>query len=159
MYICSCFSPFGGKSAEKICGYSVTYIVFFFNLCYKVSMYESGENYLETILMLEQEKTIVRSIDVAHKLSVSKPSVSRAMGLLRQDGYIDMADNGPIFLTEKGRGKAMQIYHRHCILTEFLEKITKVPHDQAEKNACQIEHILDEDVFQGIQKYLREVLN
>lgn len=122
-------------------------------------MYESGENYLEAILMLEQENSIVRSIDVAHKLSVSKPSVSRAMGLLRQDGYIDMADNGPIFLTEKGREKAMQIYHRHCILTEFLEKITKVPREQAEENACRIEHILDEDVFQGIQKYMKEVLS
>lgn len=138
---------------------SIPHIVFFFNLWYKEDMYESGENYLETILMLEQENSIVRSIDVAHRLSVSKPSVSRAMGLLRQDGYIDMADNGPIFLTEKGRAKAMQIYHRHCILTEFLEKITKVPREQAEENACRIEHILDEDVFQGIQKYMQEVLS
>lgn len=122
-------------------------------------MYESGENYLETILMLEQENTIVRSIDVAHKLSVSKPSVSRAMGLLRQDGYIDMADNGPIFLTEKGREKATQIYHRHCVLTEFLQKITHVSPEQAEENACRIEHILDEDVFRGIEKFMRESLS
>ena len=122
-------------------------------------MYESGENYLEAILILEQENVIVRSIDVAHKLSVSKPSVSRAMGLLRQEGYIEMADNGPIFLTEKGREKAVKIYHRHCILTEFLEKVSKVPREQAEGNACKIEHILDEDVFQGIQKYLKENLS
>ena len=122
-------------------------------------MYESGENYLEAILVLEKENPIVRSIDVAHKLSVSKPSVSRAMGLLRQEGYIEMADNGPIFLTDKGREKAMKIYHRHCILTEFLQKVTQVPHEQAEENACKIEHILDEDVFQGIQKYLQEHLS
>ena len=122
-------------------------------------MYESGENYLETILILEQENVIVRSIDVAHKLSVSKPSVSRAMGLLRQDGYIEMADNGPIFLTDKGRELAVKTYHRHCILTEFLEKVSKVPHQQAEENACRIEHILDEDVFQGIQKFMKENLS
>ena len=114
---------------------------------------------MEAILILEQENTIVRSIDVAHKLSVSKPSVSRAMGLLRQDGYIEMADNGPIFLTEKGREKAVKIYHRHCILTEFLEKVTRVPHAQAEENACRIEHILDEDVFQGIRKFMKESLS
>ncbi len=108
--------------------------------------------------MLEQANSIVRSIDIARKLSVSKPSVSRAMGLLRQDGYIDMADNGPIFLTEKGRTKATQIYHRHCILTEFLERIANVPRNQAEENACRIEHILDEEVFQGIQKYMKEKL-
>lgn len=137
----------------------IPHIVFFFNLWYKGSMYESGENYLEAILILEQENTIVRSIDVAHKLSVSKPSVSRAMGLLRQDGYIEMADNGPIFLTEKGREKAVKIYHRHCILTEFLEKVTRVPHAQAEENACRIEHILDEDVFQGIQRFMKESLS
>lgn len=122
-------------------------------------MYESGENYLEAILILGQENAIVRSIDVAHKLSVSKPSVSRAMGLLRQEGYVEMADNGPIFLTDKGREKAVQIYHRHCILTEFLEKIAKVPRQQAEENACRIEHILDEDVFQGIQKFMQEKLS
>ena len=110
-------------------------------------------------MILEQENVIVRSIDVAHKLSVSKPSVSRAMGLLRQDGYIEMADNGPIFLTEKGRELAVKIYHRHCILTEFLEKVSKVSHQQAEENACRIEHILDEDVFQGIQKFMKENLS
>ena len=70
-----------------------------------------------------------------------------------------MADNGPIFLTEKGREKAVKIYHRHCILTEFLEKVTRVPHAQAEENACRIEHILDEDVFQGIQKFMKESLS
>ncbi|MBE6344412.1 MAG: metal-dependent transcriptional regulator [Spirochaetaceae bacterium] len=117
-------------------------------------MYESGENYLETILMLQNQQKIVRSIDIARKLSVSKPSVSRAMGILKNEGYIDMAENGPIVLTEKGLEKAQKIYNRHRILTEFLEVITKVPKVQAEENACRIEHVLDEDVFQGIQQYL-----
>ena len=117
-------------------------------------MYESGENYLETILILQNEQKIVRSIDVARKLSVSKPSVSRAMGILRQEGYINMAENGPIELTAKGQEKAQQIYIRHRILTEFLKKITGVSTEQAEENACRIEHVLDEDVFQGIKRYV-----
>lgn len=121
-------------------------------------MYESGENYLETILMLEKEQGVVRSIDVARRLSVSKPSVSRAMGLLRQEGYIEMSDNGPVSLTNKGREKAEQIYMRHRTLTDFLEKVTGVPHEQAEENACRIEHILDEDVFQGILRYMNSSL-
>ena len=117
-------------------------------------MYESGENYLETILILEHENSTVRSIDIAKRLGVSKPSVSRAMGLLKQDGFITMADNGPIFLTQKGREKAEEIYTRHKILTSFLEKVSGVSHEQAEANACRIEHILDEDVFKGIQNFL-----
>ncbi len=117
-------------------------------------MYESGENYLETILMLQNQQQVVRSIDVARKLSVSKPSVSRAMGLLRQDGFIEIADNGFIVLTAKGRMKAEQIYNRHRILTVFLEKVSGVPFEQAEENACRIEHVLDEDVFQGIIRYM-----
>ena len=74
--------------------------------------------------------------------------------ILKNEGYIDMAENGPIVLTEKGLEKAQKIYNRHRILTEFLEVITKVPKVQAEENACRIEHVLDEDVFQGIQQYL-----
>ena len=121
-------------------------------------MYESGENYLETIYMLQKEQGLVRSIDIARKLDVSKPSVSRAMGLLRQEGFIDMADNGPIVLTDKGLEKAEQIYTRHRILTDFLVKVTGVPMEQAEENACRIEHVLDEDVFQGIQRYMSSSL-
>lgn len=121
-------------------------------------MYESGENYLETIYMLQKEQGFVRSIDIARKLDVSKPSVSRAMGLLRQEGFIDMADNGPIVLTDKGLEKAEQIYTRHRILTDFLVKVTGVPIEQAEENACRIEHVLDEDVFQGIQRYMSSSL-
>ncbi len=121
-------------------------------------MYESGENYLETIYIIQKEQGFVRSIDIARKLNVSKPSVSRAMGLLRQEGFIDMADNGPIVLTDKGLEKAEQIYTRHRILTDFLVKVTGVPVEQAEENACRIEHVLDEDVFQGIQRYMSSSL-
>ncbi|AEE16412.1 metal-dependent transcriptional regulator [Treponema brennaborense] len=121
-------------------------------------MYESGENYLETVLILQKEHDVVRSIDIARKLGVSKPSVSRAMGLLRQAGYIEMPENGPVFLTEKGRAEAERIYSRHCGLTSFLEKITGVSRAQAEENACRIEHIIDDDVFQGILNYMHTTL-
>ena len=99
-----------------------------------VPMYESGENYLETILMIEKESKIVRAIDIARKLSVSKPSVSRAMGILRDAGFIDMAENGhgPILLTEKGREKASSIYRRHQVLTDFLQIVTGVDAVKAE---------------------------
>lgn len=121
-----------------------------------VPMYESGENYLETILMIEKESKIVRAIDIARKLSVSKPSVSRAMGILRDAGFIDMAENGhgPILLTEKGREKASSIYRRHQVLTDFLQIVTGVDEVKAEENACRIEHVIDEEIFQGINSFV-----
>jgi Mn-dependent DtxR family transcriptional regulator len=119
-------------------------------------MYESGENYLETILMLREENGAVRSIDVARKLGVSRPSVSRALGILKQNGYINIAANGLISFTPQGEQKAGQIYRRHRLLTDFLVHITHVSHEQAEENACRIEHIIDEDVFRGILQYMEE---
>jgi len=119
-------------------------------------MYESGENYLETILMLYKETGFVRSVDVARKLNVSRPSVSRAMGLLKQDGYIDIEENGSISLTPKGKKTAEKIYTKHKQLTNFLEYVSGVPHEQAEENACRIEHIIDEDIFEGILRFMSE---
>ena len=116
-------------------------------------MYESGENYLETIYIIQKEQGFVRSIDIARKLNVSKPSVSRAMGLLRQEGFIDMADNGPIVLTDKGLEKAEQIYTRHRILTDFLVKVTGVPVEQAEENACRIEHVIDKTLLERLNLF------
>lgn len=84
---------------------------------------ESGENYLETILMLEQKNGTVRSIDIANELEFSKPSVSRAMSILRTAGYITMDKNNLILLTEEGRRRAEAIYDRHCTLTRFLEAL------------------------------------
>lgn len=117
-------------------------------------MYESGEDYLEAILRLEQENGFVRSVDVAHKLNVSRPSVSRAMGLLEKDGYIQFNLGNTIKLTGKGREKAEDIYGRHKLLTKFLVKITGLSEDQAEENACRIEHDIDPDVVAGIQKWM-----
>jgi Mn-dependent DtxR family transcriptional regulator len=117
-------------------------------------MYESGENYLETILMLQEDSSVVRSIDVARKLGVTRPSVSRAMGILKQNGYIAIDRKGSIQLTEQGITTAEKIYNRHYELTAFLTRITGVSREQAEANACRIEHVIDEDVFSGIHNFM-----
>ena len=88
---------------------------------------ESGENYLEMILMLKKEKGSVRSIDVAHALSVTKPSVSRAMSILRQAGHITMDEEGLLSLTASGREIAERIYERHRLLTEYLTALGVSP--------------------------------
>ena len=108
---------------------------------------ESGENYLETILMLEQKNGTVRSIDIANELAFSKPSVSRAMSILRSAGYITMDKNNLILLTREGRQKAEAIYERHCILCRFLEDVLGISADTAATDACRIEHIISEETF------------
>ena len=117
-------------------------------------MHESGENYLETILMIKEKKGVVRSIDVARALNFSKPSVSRAMGLLRDQGFISMEQGGDIQLTEEGLVKAKSIYARHLLLTAFLQEVTGVSEEMAEENACRMEHILDQEVVDGISAYM-----
>ena len=117
-------------------------------------MHESGENYLETILMIKEKKGVVRSIDVARALNFSKPSVSRAMGLLRDQGFISMEQGGDIQLTEEGLAKAKSIYARHLLLTAFLQEVTGVSEEMAEENACRMEHILDQEVVDGISTYM-----
>lgn len=118
-------------------------------------MYESGENYLETILILSRKNGSVRSIDIARELNFSKPSVSRAVGLLRESGHIEVEINGNILLTELGFEKAASILERHQILTKFLQKTTGVSEEIAETDACKMEHIISEDVFQGIKKFMK----
>lgn len=120
------------------------------------AMYESGEDYLEAILRLQLENGFVRSVDVANKLAVSRPSVSRAMGLLEKDGYIEFTLGNTIKLTEKGQLKAEDVYGRHKLLTVFLQKITGLPEEQCEENACRVEHQIDVDVVNGIKKWVEE---
>ncbi len=117
-------------------------------------MYESGEDYLEAILRLQMENGFVRSVDVANRLEVSRPSVSRAMGLLEKDGFIEFTMGNMIKLTEKGKKKADDIFCRHKLLTKFLVKITGVSEEQAEKNACRIEHDVDTDIVEGIKRWV-----
>ncbi len=119
-------------------------------------LHESGEDYLEAILRLKTENGVARSVDVAKRLGVSKPSVSRAMSILGENGYIKIGNIGSLELTEKGLEKAEAIYSRHVLLTDFLVKITGVSKEQAEENACRIEHDIDEDVKRGIQKWMEQ---
>ena len=121
-----------------------------------MKMQESGENYLETILILKQEKGYVRSIDIAQKLDFSKPSVSRAMNLLRTNGYITMdPKEGWIELTEKGRGVAERIYERHQLLSKWLTALG-VSEETAAADACRIEHVISEETFDRMKEHIRE---
>jgi len=119
-----------------------------------MKVYESGENYLETILMLKQEKGHVRSIDVANKLGFSKPSVSRAMNILKQEGLITFEANGLINLTTTGLEKAKSVLERHIIITKFLHEHLGISAENAEKDACRIEHVISEETFKKMCEHL-----
>lgn len=113
---------------------------------------ESEEMYLETILLLKKKKANVRSVDIVEELGYAKSSVSRAVNLLKQKGYIDINDNGDIALTRKGNEKSAEIYERHRVITEALIKIG-AEHDLAEANACRIEHVITSEMFDIIKKF------
>jgi len=115
-----------------------------------MKIHESGENYLETILLLNKRNQSVRAIDVANELNYSKPSVSRALGLLKENGYI-IIDNNFISLTEKGIAKANSVYQRHIHITNFLISTLGVDKTTAELDACKIEHIISEKTFNLIK--------
>lgn len=119
-------------------------------------MHESGEMYLETILLLKKRNNSVRSIDVAKELGFSKPSVSRGVGILKNDGYIEIDSKGFIELTELGLKKANAVYEKHLYLTDFLIVTANVSKEVAEEDACIIEHIISDEVFAGIKKYVEE---
>ena len=116
---------------------------------------ESGENYLETILILEMEKGNVRSIDVANRLEFSKASISRAMGILKEAGYLTIDDAGNLLLTEAGRERANQIYERHQLIQRFLMECLEVSEETAEKDACRIEHIVSEETVEQMRQWLQ----
>ena len=116
---------------------------------------ESGEDYLETIYLLKKKNGVVRSVDIADELGYSRPSISRAVGILKKDGCINMAANGELELTEKGLAMAEEIYDKHTTLTEFLMTTAGVDENTAETDACRIEHIISPDTFSGIKKYLK----
>lgn len=117
-----------------------------------MKLQESGENYLETILMLKNQKGSVRSIDVAHALSVTKPSVSRAMSILRQAGHITMDADGLLSLTDSGLEIAERIYERHRLLTEYLTAIGVCP-ETAAQDACRMEHVISQETFEKIRAH------
>jgi Mn-dependent DtxR family transcriptional regulator len=116
---------------------------------------ESGENYLETILLLQKRNPEVRSIDVANEMNFSKPSVSRAVGILKNGGFIEIDKNGYITLTDIGLETAERIYERHLILTEWLISIG-VDSKTAAEDACKIEHDISNASFQKLKEYLKK---
>ena len=117
-----------------------------------VNLYESAENYLETILTLKQRLGVVRSIDIATELQFSKPSVSVAMKKLRENGYIEMDSEGFITLLPPGEEVARRISERHELLTEFFVRLG-VSREVAAADACKIEHDLSEETFQKIKQH------
>lgn len=114
---------------------------------------ESAENYLETILMIKNEKGYVRSIDVANRLNFTKPSVSVAMKNFREDGYITVDSHGGISLTEKGMVIAERIYERHQIIAKALMNLG-VDEEAAYEDSCKIEHDISDQSFQAIKKHV-----
>lgn len=118
-------------------------------------MTESNEMYLETLYVLQKKKGEVISADIGRKLGYTRPSVSRAVSSLKNEGYIIVKEHGVLDFTEKGRKIAEATYEKHCILTDFLESIGVSP-ETAEEDACRIEHIISEETFDKIKKKMRK---
>ncbi len=116
---------------------------------------ESGEMYLETILILSKKMSDVRSIDICEYMGYSKPSVSRAVGLLKNGEYINVDKSGYITLSPSGREVAEKIYERHTLLTQFLIKIG-VDEKTAAEDACRLEHVISDASFNAIKKHAME---
>lgn len=116
---------------------------------------ESGEMYLETIYVLTRKSSFVRAVDVGEKLGYSKPSVSRAMGILKNGGYINIAADGNITLTDIGITTAEKIYERHSILTELLLMLG-VDGEVASADACRMEHVISDATFSAIKDYINK---
>ena len=116
----------------------------------KQSLYASGEDYLEAILVLQKQKGMVRSVDVARRLEVSKPSVCHAVATLRDGGFLTMDSDYFLHLTDVGREVAERTYEKHCFFTEMLIE-AGVDQETAEADACRMEHAISEDSFQHLK--------
>ena len=123
-----------------------------------MTMRESGEMYLETIYVLSQKSPAVRGIDVGAYMGFSKPSVSRAIGLLKKDGLVKIDEAGFIKLTEAGEEKAKRIYERHTLLTQLFINLG-VDEETATEDACRIEHYISDKTFEAIKKHAKEYGN
>ncbi len=117
---------------------------------------KSAEDYLETILIIKNRKGVVRSIDIVNELEFSKPSVSVAMKNLRENGYIDVDDNGYISLLAKGMEIAETMYERHIAISNWLIAIGVNP-ETAVEDACKIEHVISAESFEAVKKYLTDI--
>lgn len=117
-----------------------------------MQLLESGQMYLETIYVLTQKSTSVRAIDVGEYMGFSKPSVSRALGLLKNGGFVVADENGFLSLTEAGREVAHKIYERHTVITKILIHLG-VDRDTATEDACKLEHAMSDKSFEAIKKF------
>ncbi len=118
---------------------------------------ESGEMYIESIFILSKHSNAVRSIDVGEYMGYSKPSVSRAIGLLKNGGYVKVDENGYLTLTEAGLEVAEKMYERHVMISEFLMRLG-VNEGIAAEDACKIEHVISDESFEAIKRYVQELL-
>ena len=123
-----------------------------------MTIQESAEMYLETIYILSRKKPDVHSIDVVDYMGFSKPSVSRAVKLLKENGYIDVDENRHLALTDAGREIAERMYERHIVLSRALVALG-IDEETAVKDACRVEHVISEESFRAIKKHLSEVGN
>ena len=121
-----------------------------------MALQESGEMYLETIYVLNKVNTHVRSVDISEHMGYSKPSVSRAVGILKQGGYIEVDDDGFITLTASGQAVAEKIFERHTLISGFLIRLGVDPTTAAE-DACKIEHAISDASFEAIKAYVENV--
>ena len=120
-----------------------------------MALQESGEMYLETIHRLSMEQQYVRSIDVAESMGFSKPSVSRAVALLKQGGYLLVNEHGHLSLTDEGKQVAEKVFERHTVLTTMLTALG-VDAETASEDACRMEHVISEQSFEAIKRHIRQ---
>ena len=123
-----------------------------------MKIYASGEDYLEAVLVLQKEKGMVRSVDLARHMGFSKPSISHAVGVLKNGGFLTVDEDGYLHLTEDGRGGAEKIYERHQFFTEQLVAVG-VDRETAERDACRIEHAISEETFQKLKASVEKQSN
>lgn len=117
---------------------------------------ESGEMYLETIYILSKQRSCVRSIDVGEYMGYSKPSVSRAVGILKKGGYVSVDGDGCLSLTDSGLEIAQKIYERHTMMTDFLIRLG-VRKETAAEDACKIEHDISDETFEAIKRHVKHI--
>lgn len=120
-----------------------------------MALHESGQMYLEAVYVLLKKNETIRAIDIGNYLGYSKPSVSRAVGILKNEGYITIDGEGHITLTADGHAIAAQLYERHTILSDMLASLG-VSAATAAEDACRIEHVISDETFAAIKKFLRK---
>lgn len=123
-----------------------------------MKIYASGEDYLEAVLVLQKEKGMVRSVDLARHMGFSKPSISHAVGVLKNGGFLTVDEDGYLHLTEDGREVAEKIYERHQFFTEQLVAVG-VDRETAERDSCRIEHAISEETFQKLKASVEKQSN